>query len=267
MERKARTVTALLAAVTLVAGPLALASGAAAPDSPRPAKAYSVTAKVNTQDVTLGEGVVVKVSGKVTPRAAGKRVFLEQRRPGSTSWVVSSRATIKRKGTYLLTDEPSALGTLRYRVVKLRSGGVRKGTSATLEVRTYAWQKLAQRPRGAYENIAVSSTAVIGGQPYAYSFQPFTRGAPSYVEYPLKGRCTDLRATYAMHDSSAAGSSSRITLAVDGVAKDDQVLTVGQVVASTTDLTGASVLRYDLYSTAAPASYPVVVAPEALCTK
>ena len=113
----------------------------------------------------------------------------------------------------------------------------------------------------------MSSTALIGGQPYAYSFQPFTRGAPSYVEYPLRGLCTDLRTTYAMHDSSAAGSSSRITLALDGVTKVDQVLVKGQVVASTTDLTGASVLRYDMFSNADPVSYPVVVTPEVLCTK
>ena len=108
----------------------------------------------------------------------------------------------------------------------------------------------------------MSSTAVIGGQPYAYSFQPFTRGAPSYVEYPLKGLCTELRTTYAMHDSAAEGSSSRITLALDGVTTVDQVLVKGQVVASTTDVSGALVLRYDLFSNADPASYPAVVIPE-----
>ena len=205
--------------------------------------------------------------GKVTPRAAGKKVVLQERRKGTRTWAVSARGLVKRNGTYLLTDEPSALGTYEYRVVKRRSDGVRRGTSPTVEVSVYAWQKLAQRPRGSYENIAVSSTAVIGGQAYAYSFQPFVRGAPSYVEYPLKGLCTELRTTYAMHDSAAVGSSSRITLALDGVTTVDQVLVKGQVVASTTDLSGALVLRYDLFSNADPASYPVVVTPEVYCTK
>ena len=241
-----------------------------ATDDARKPAAYTVTAKVNTQDVTFGEDVV-KIRGMVTPRAAGKKVLLQQRPDGTRTWTVSTRATIKRNGTYLLTDEPSAIGTREYRVVKLRSDGVRKGTSPIIEVlveaRVYTWQKLAQRPRSAYENIAVSSTALIGGQAYAYSFQPFTRGAPSYVEYPLKGLCTELRTTYAMHDSAAAGSSARITLTLDGVTKVDQVLVKGQVVESTTDLTGALQLRYDLFSTADPASYPVVATPEVLCTK
>ncbi|WP_457205195.1 hypothetical protein [Nocardioides sp. P5_C9_2] len=261
--------TALIAASVVIASPMTVVAPSvhAAPDTARKPAAYKVTVKVNTQDVILGEGVVVSVRGKVTPRAAGKKVFLEQRRPGARAWAVSTRATVKSNGTYVLTDEPDVLGTYRYRVVKLRSGGVRKGTSATVEVRAYGWQKLAQRPRGLFENIAVSSTAVIGGQAFAYSFQPFTRGAPSFVEYPLKGLCTDLRTTYAMHDSAAVGSSSRITLSLDGVTKADQVLVKGQVVAATADLTGALQLRYDLFSTADPASYPVVVTPEVLCTK
>jgi hypothetical protein len=258
---------------TMVVVPMAVAATTtahAAPDRERKPAAYTVTAAANTQVVTLGEGVV-KIRGKVTPRAVGKKVVLEQRLRGARTWTISSSSTIKRNGTYLLTDVPSAVGTRQYRVVKRRSGGVRKGISPIVEVRVedrvYTWLKLAQRPRGAYENIAVSSTALIGGQPYPYSFQPFTRGAPSYVEYALGGRCTALRTTYAMHDSAAEGSSSRITLAVDGVTKVDQVLVKGQVVASTTDLTGALMLRFDLFSVADPASYPVVAIPEVLCTK
>lgn len=265
MKRLATLITAA-AVVVGSAAVTATTTAHAAPEDVRKPAAYTVTAEVNTQDVTLGEDVVT-VRGRVTPRAVGKKVFLQQRPDGTRTWTVSTRATIKRNGTYLLTDEPSTIGTREYRVVKLRSDGVRRGTSPIVEVRVYTWQKLAQRARGAYENIAVSSTALIGGQAYAYSFQPFTRGAPSYVEYPLRGLCTGLRTAYAMHDSAAAGSSSRIMLALDGVTKVDQVLVKGQVVESTTDLTGALQLRYDLFSTADPASYPVVVIPEVRCTK
>lgn len=260
--------TTLMATVVAVV-PMSVAattSAHGAPESVRKPAAYTVTATVNTHDVTLGEDVV-RVRGKVTPRAAGKKVVLQERRRGTRTWAVSARATIGRNGTYLLTDDPADLGTYEYRVVKRRSDGVRRGTSPTVEVSVYAWQKLAQRPRGAWENIAVSSTVLIGGVPHAYSFQPFVRGAPSYVEYPLKGLCTELRTTYAMHDSAENGSSSRIVLALDGVTEVDQVLVKGQVVASTTDLTGASVLRYDLFSNASPASYPAVVVPEVRCTK
>ncbi|WP_107771368.1 hypothetical protein [Nocardioides sediminis] len=260
--------TTLMAAVVAVVPMSVTATPSAhgAPDGVRKPAAYTVTATVKTHDLDLGEGVVT-VRGKVTPRAVGKKVVLQERRKGAGRWAVSSRTTIGRNGTYLLTDEPAEVGTFEYRVVKRRSDGVRRGTSPTIEVSVYAWQKLAQRPRGPFENIAVSSTALIAGVPYAYSFQPFVRGAPSYVEYPLRGLCTELRTAYAMHDSAAEGSSSRITLALDGVPAVDQVLVKGQVVASTTDLTGASVLRYDLFSNATPASYPVVVTPEVRCTK
>ncbi|KRF36675.1 hypothetical protein [Nocardioides sp. Soil805] len=262
----------LVTTAAVVAAPVALGSTAAhagpdaAADGARRPAAYSVTAKASPQDVTLGEGVVT-VRGKVRPRAAGKKLVLERRVTGASTWSVAGRTKIKPDGTYLFTDEPTVARTHRYRVVKRRSGGVQKGMSPVVEVRVYGWERLAQRPRGVFENIAVSSTAVIGGVAYPYSFQPFTRGAPSYVEFPLRGLCTDLRATYAMHDSSAVGSSSRITLAVDGVTAVDQVLIPGQVVASTADLTGAATLRYDLFSSAEPASYPVVVAPEVLCTR
>lgn len=264
-----KRLTTLITAAAVVAGSVAVAATTtahAAPDDARKPARYSVTAKVNTQDVTLGEDIV-RIRGRVTPRAAGQKVLLQQRPDARKPWTLSTRATIKRNGSYVLKDRPSDIGTRDYRVVKPRSGRVRKGHSAVIEVGVYSWQRLAQRPRGVYENIAVSSTAVIGGQSYAYSFQPFTRGAPSYVEYPLKGLCTDLRTTYAMHDSAAAGSTSRITLALDGVTTVDQALVKGQVVASTTDLTGALQLRYDLFSTADPASYPVVVIPEVRCTK
>lgn len=269
-----KRLTTLITAAVAIVGSAAPSTTYAAPDHARKSAAYAVTAKVNTQVVTLGEDVV-KVRGKVTPRAAGKRVLLQQRLKGTRTWGVSARARVKLNGTYLLTDRPSAIGTRQYRVVKLRSAGLRKGTSRILEVRVidsaatpavYTWRKLAQRPHGASENIAVSSSALIGGRPYAYSFQPYIRGAPSYVEYPLKGLCTELRTTYAMHDSAAVGSSARITLALDGVTKVDQVLVKGQVVESTTDLTGALQLRYDLFSNADPASYPVVATPEILCT-
>lgn len=237
-----------------------------ATDSVRKPAAYVVKATIDQDVLTLGEDVVT-VRGKVRPRAPGRKVVLQQRRQGARTWVARDRAVLPRNGTFQFTDEPTAIGTYEYRVVKRRSDGVRKGVSPIVEASVYSWQKLAQRPRGAWENIAVSSTVLISGQPYAYSLQPFVRGAASYVEYPLKGLCTELRATYAMHDSAAAGSSSRITLALDGVTAVDQTLAKGQVVASTTDLTGALVLRYDLFSTADPASYPAVVVPEVYCTK
>lgn len=259
------------AAAAMVVGPMAVTVAStvhAVPDDARKPAAYTVTAKVDTQDVTLGEGEVVKIGGKVRPRAAGKRVVLEQRRKGTGKWSIGGRQQVRGNGTFAFTVEPTVVGTQQYRVRKPASDGVKAGVSPVVEVRVYAWQKLAKRPRGVNENIAVSSTALIGTQSYPYSIQPVTRGAPSYVEYPLRGLCTSLRTTYALAGSPVAGSSGRITLALDGVVKVDQALTLGQVVPLTTDLTDASVLRYELFSDPNPTSNkPAVATPEVLCTK
>ena len=56
-------------------------------------------------------------------------------------------------------------------------------------------------------------------------------------------------------------------VAIDGATKVDQGLVVGQVVESTTDVTGAFRLRYELTSAASPVSRPVVATPEVRCTK
>jgi hypothetical protein len=94
-----------------------------------------------------------------------------------------------------------------------------------------------------------------------------TAGAPAYVEYTLGRLCTDLRTTYALDDRSESGSTGAVELLVDGVTKVDQGLVVGQVVMSSTDVTDAFRLRFELTSTATPVSKPVVAMPEVRCTK
>ena len=64
-------ITALAATVALTAGSLALA----APTQAAPARAYKVTAKANIETAIAKEDVV-KVRGRVTPKAAGQKVIL-----------------------------------------------------------------------------------------------------------------------------------------------------------------------------------------------
>jgi hypothetical protein len=263
-------ITTWVTAAAVVAGPMALAVTAvtahAAPGSAGRAAAYTVTAKVNKQVVTVGEDVV-KVRGKVTPRAAGDMVVLQQRLDGKKKWKRSGEARIKASGRFVLKDEPSVAGSREYRVLKPAGDGLRTGTSQALEVIVYSWDKLGQRMSGAAANTNAYSTALIGTRAYSNSLTPITPGQPAYIEYTLGRLCTDLRTTYALTDSSATGSSGRITLALDGVTKVDQALTVGQVVESTTDLTNVFRLRYELFSNASPVSVPAVATPEVRCTR
>ena len=261
--------TTLITAAAVIASPMALAATTAhaAPDSARKPAAYTVTAKANKQVVTVGEDVV-KVRGKVTPRAAGDKVVLQQRLDGRKKWSVSGEVKIKRNGTFVATDKPSVPGTRQYRVVKPASDGVKKGTSAIVDVQVYAWQKLAQRPRGANENIAVSSTAT-----HRHPGLPVLLPA-------LHPRCAVVRRVHAgtplhrpAHDLRAERQLGHRRLGPDHARRrrrcprSTRCSSVGQVVESTTDLTGAFRLRYELASNASPASYPVVATPEVRCTK
>lgn len=268
MHRITTTITTLATAAAVVAGPLALASttAQAADTTERRAAAYTVKAKVNKDVVTVGEDVV-KVRGKVSPRAAGAKVVLQQRLEGRSKWAVSSKGKVKRNGTYLLEDEPSVAGTREYRVLKPASDGVRKGTSKVLAVEVYRWELLGRRTPGAVENVHTLTTSTIGTREYWPSLVVTTPGTAAYVEYTLGRLCTDLRTTYALDDTSASGATGAVRLIVDGVTKVDQGLAVGQVVESTTDLTGAFRLRYELTSSASPVSRPVVATPEVRCTK
>ena len=268
MHRSTTTLVSLAAAAVMVAGPLALSTttAQAADTTERRAAAYTVTAKVNKDVVTVGEDVV-KVRGKVTPRAAGAKVVLQQRLDGKTTWAVSTKAKVKRNGTFLLKDEPSVAGTREYRVLKPKSQGIRKGTSKVLSVDVYRWELLGRRTTGATQNVHTLTTATIGTTEYWPSLVANTPGAPAYVEFTLGRLCTDLRTTYALDDRSESGATGAVKLLVDGVTKVDQGLVVGQVVESTTDLTDAFRLRYELTSTASPVSRPVVASPEIRCTK
>jgi hypothetical protein len=152
-------------------------------------------------------------------------------------------------------------------VLKPASRGNRKGTSDVLAVEVYAWELLGRRTPGAMANVHALTTATIGTQEYWPSLVVTTPGAPAYVEFTLGRLCTDLRTTYALDDRSESGSTGSVKLAVDGVVKVAQPLVVGQVVESTTDLTDAFRLRYELTSTASPVSRPVVATPEVRCTK
>lgn len=259
------------AGLALIATPLVATAlvvpGATASDSTAERKvAYSVTAKIN-KTTAIADEDTVKVRGKVSPRAAGDKVVLQQRMEGKKSWSVSGTTKIKANGTFLLKDEPSTAGTRIYRVLKPAAGKVKKGFSKELELVVYKWERLGNRSPGANENVSSFSTATIGTVTFGSSLMVTTPGTPAYVEYTLGRLCTSLRTTYALDDSSASGATGGVKLFVDGVARVDQPLVVGQIVESSTGLTGAFRLRYELTSNAAPVSKPTVATPEVLCTK
>jgi hypothetical protein len=255
-----------LATAVAVAAPAAAApvGHAARADS---AGAYAVTAKIN-KTVAIGKETTLKVRGRVTPKAAGEQVVLQQRVGSKRTWRETGTAKIKKDGTYLLKDDPSTPGQRAYRVLKPASDGLAKGFSKTLAVEVYAWQKLGYRPAGPMTNLLIGTGAVIATDYFAASLVTDVAGRASSVEYTLGRKCLDLRATYALTDEAASGSSGTVTLTADGSVLATHPLTVGTIVADEVlDVTDVYRIRFDLTTSATPAAVAAVATPEVLCTR
>jgi hypothetical protein len=256
-------IIALTAAAALAVAPLALAAPTTA--APAQAGAYTVTAKVN-KSVAIGEETTVKVRGKVTRKAAGQKVVLQQRVGNTLSWKATGTATIKGNGSYVLKDVPSTPGKRQYRVVKPASNGLKKGVSPSVDVEVYSWGRLTARPAGPAQNVQ-STGALIGTDYYASSLVTVAPNTASSIEYTLGRKCLQLRATYALTDQSASAATGAVTLAADGAVRANHPLSVGTVVADeVVDIKDAFRIRFDLTATGTTA-YTAVATPEVLCSR
>lgn len=257
-------IIALTASAALALTPLAFATTTNA--AAAKADAWTVTATIN-KTVAIGKETTLKVRGKVTPKAAGQKVFLQQRVGNKKTWRGTGKAIVKKNGRYLLKDKPTTPGKREYRVVKPASNGHPKGISKSLAVEVYAWQKLAYRPAGPQVNLT-GTGALIATEFYTASLVTDVAGTPSSVEYTLGRKCLELRATYALTDSSASGSSGAITVTADGSVLASHPLSVGTIVADETlDVSDAFRIKFDLTTSATPAAVAAVATPEVLCTR
>ena len=255
-------ITALAATVALTAGSLALT----APSQAAPARAYKVTARANLE-VAVAKEDTVKVRGRVTPRAAGQKVVLQQRVGENPRWKRTGTAKVRRNGTYVLEDRPTTPGSREYRVLKPGSRGIKKGWSKPVAVEVYRWQKLASRRVGPSENISTTSV-YIGAGLATRSLVNIEPGVPASVEYTLNRKCVELRARYALTDQSATGSSGEISVSADGAVRTTHSLAVGTIVDDEPlDVSDVFRLKIDISTTATPAAYAAVATPEVLCTR
>ena len=254
----------LTASAALALGSLALTSPTYA--APAKADAYTVSAKIN-KTVAIGKETTLKVRGRVTPKAAGQKVILQQRVLPKKSWKATGTAKIKSTGTYVLKDVPSTPGKREYRVVKPASNGLAKGISEALAVEVYAWQKLGYRTPGPVTNLDLTG-ATIATEYYTGSLVTRVAGSPSSIEFTLGRKCTQLRSSYALTDSAASGSSGSITVSTDGTVRVAHALTVGTLVEDhVLDIANAFRIRFDLTTRATPAAIAAVATPEVLCTR
>lgn len=268
MSRNSIAVAALIALAPLAALTAPISAGAAdsAADNARRAPAYKVIAKINKTEVVAGEDVV-KIKGRVKPthKARGQKVVLQQRLEGRTRWSKTDAAKVKKSGKFVLKDKPNRAGEREYRVVKKAAKGHKKGVSKTMTTTVWAWQQLAYLPAGYKSGVTVNS-GYIATESYYPVIQSEVAGTAGAIEYTLGNKCTTLRGTYALLDSSATGSSGSVSVSADGVLRSKYDLAVGTIAADEEiSVTDVFRLRFDMTSTPAPAATPAVADAEVLC--
>jgi hypothetical protein len=129
------TVHARLAiALLLIAGSLSVALVA---ESASAAPRYAVNLTVSDARPDVGEAV--RLSGKVVPRAPGKRVLVQGKAAG-TGWVTIAKRTLSKSSTYKASVRFPRAGKVSLRVVKAASRKVAGGTSPIRVLRVGADQ-------------------------------------------------------------------------------------------------------------------------------
>jgi hypothetical protein len=157
------------------------------------ASRYSVTVHTSTTTADVGQSFTLR--GKVSPNARGQKVKA-QRLDGST-WTTIKKAALNRRSKYAVTIAVTAPGDNRYRVVKPKSAGHKKGVSPTVTVVGWRWRDVTSLPLSTYEDhethgITESATGVLLGT----SYSPFITTATDFPGgdglYRLDGMCTHL---------------------------------------------------------------------------
>jgi hypothetical protein len=168
---------------------------------------YVVTATANADNLDVGHSFTV--TGKVTPRARGQRVKVQRLVGGH--WTTIARPRLNRHSHYRATVVVAAPGNNRYRVVKPRSNGHRRGVSPTITVVGWRWRPLTAMPvSGLSFHAAQLASGQLGPAPYSTIYRPFVKlGDPASssgsISYRLDGNCVAFDATVGVTPDSSAG--------------------------------------------------------------
>jgi hypothetical protein len=197
-----RKITAVLLAPTVVGVLVLVALPADA------ATRYVVTISSSAARADVGQSVTL--TGKVTPKAKGQRVKVQ--RLSSTGWTTVARPRLNRHSRYRATVTVSGPGDNRYRVVKPRSDGHKKGISPVVTIVGWRWRNLSSMPiwnppADPSQFFSVLPSGMLGPASYA----PFIKlGSTSpviaQVTYRLDGKCERFDGHVGVLAGSASGS-------------------------------------------------------------
>ena len=180
---------------------------ASAQPSERGSKAYAVTAAAKKAEVILGKKV--KIVGKVSPKAVGKVVKLQQRTDPKKKWRNQRTAKVRKNGTFKLKDKPTTVAARFYRVVKPGDRKRRKGVSKPIEVTMFRWLDLGKQTYRASSQMWWGD-ATMNLVEYPNSLIGVSSATTGFRDYNLGKRCTRFTATVGLSDSSNTDSVSTL---------------------------------------------------------
>ena len=186
----------LLTAMLMIAGTFSVGLVA---ESATAAPKFRVTLSVS--DATPAVGQLLRLSGKVTPAAPGKRVKLQGRAAG-TGWVTIARPRLSQRSTYKASFRFPRAGSVTMRVVKPASGGSARDVSPLRRLRVGG---------GASAPVIVTASLPNGvvGTPYSATVETADRRPGQFAALGLPaGLSMDVQDGTITGTPTTAGSSS-----------------------------------------------------------
>lgn len=274
MHRTSIAAAAIAAVLPLAALAVPRASTAAAASSSTttgadqrrvPAPAVEIEATINRRELTAGE--FVKVRGRVTPKAAGQKVILQQRLSGQRRWRESGVAKVKPTGRVVVLDQASTPGHRSYRLLMPATEAFGRSVSNEVWTAVWGWRSLTlSYAEGARSGVDTDVAPVISTNMRPSSIVLTSSGTTGFVEYTVGRECRALMGTYALTDESETGATGTVTVTVDGRPVVTHGMGTGTIQEfHTVDITNAFRIRFDLEASATPAGRAAVASPSVLC--
>jgi hypothetical protein len=173
-------------------------------------------------------GQKVTITGKVTPASPGENVRLERAARKRGPWKLVRTKKVAADGTYTVKDQPAAVKTHWYRIVKPASKTRSAGVSAPMRVLVYKWSYLTEVSDAVDYDDFYANDTYINGTYYRYSvFNNAGRG-DGFIEYNLRRRCRALDTVLGLNDNTETGGTKNLKVLADGAVLYDKTLGLGQ---------------------------------------
>jgi len=255
----------LAAALVATAALGAMAPAQAGSSDSAARAAYRVSLKASTVEAVQKQDVV-KLTGKVSPKAPGTKVTVQIQYDGQDAWRTVGKAKVKSDGSYAFTDKPTSRLDRSYRVVKPGDRAATRGTSRSRGVEVFGWDWLDARAPSASANVLATYVMPINGDDYGHTLYADKAFKTGFTEFTLGRKCLLLDTTVGLSDRTETGGQAGIKVSTDGVAAYERAFTLGQDDALSLDVDDVYRVRIDFTQlNGTPATEPSAGAARVLC--